>query len=126
MTPAAVRAPGQAFTAAALLVTLREAGASVRAEAGDLVVRAPANTLPASLVASLREHKGELLALLVGERCRRCGARMAWPGPAGVVYANGEAEHHACRLWAAARRAVESPDALADEAELTARGEPLP
>ena len=27
---------------------------------------------------------------------------MAWPEPAGVVYATGEAEHHACRLWAAA------------------------
>ena len=30
------------------------------------------------------------------------------------------------RLLAAGERAVESPDALADPAELTARGEPLP
>jgi hypothetical protein len=61
-----------------------------------------------------------------GGFCRRCGKVMDWPGPAGVVHANGTAEHHACRLWAAAERAVLSPDALADEAELTVRGEPLP
>jgi hypothetical protein len=55
-----------------------------------------------------------------------CGEWMAWPGPAGITYADGTAEHHACRVWAAAGRAVLSPAALADEAELTARGEPLP
>jgi hypothetical protein len=40
-----------------------------------------------------------------------------------VVLANGEAEHHECRIWAAAERAVSSPDALADEAEVMPRGE---
>jgi hypothetical protein len=48
---------------------------------------------------------------------------MGWPEPRGVVYADATAEHHACRAWAAAERAVESPDALADEAEVMLRGE---
>jgi hypothetical protein len=55
-------------------------------------------------------RKPEVIETMTGERCRRCGERMRWPEPDGVVYADGTAEHHACRIWA----------------ELTARGEPLP
>jgi hypothetical protein len=35
----------------------------------------------------------------------------------------GTAEHHVHRIWAAAERALLSPDALADEAEAMLRGE---
>jgi hypothetical protein len=74
----------------------------------------------------LSRRKPELIEILRGDRCRRCGEPLAWPAPVGVVYSDGSAEHHHCRLFAAAERAVLSPDALADEAELTVRGEPLP
>jgi hypothetical protein len=30
--------------------------------------------------------------------CRRYGRLMGWLAPAGVVFANGEAEHHECRV----------------------------
>jgi hypothetical protein len=61
-----------------------------------------------------------------GRRRRRCGERMGWPEPEGVIYADGTAEHHRCRVWAAAERAIASPDALADPAEITIRGEYAP
>ena len=84
------------------------------------------------LVAALRNHKGEIIEILRGDRCRQCGAPLPWPDPAGIVLADGTAECMAGaarelgRLLAAAERAVADPDALADEAELTIRGEPLP
>ena len=52
---------------------------------------------------------------------------MAWPRPSGIVFADGTAECSRCeareveRLLAAGRRAVESPDALADPAETMLR-----
>ena len=42
----------------------------------------------------------------------------------GVVHGNGLASCYACYSGEAAIRAVASPAALADEAELTVRGEP--
>jgi hypothetical protein len=71
------------------------------------------NTLPK------HEHADEHGA----NTCRRCGERMRWPAPDSVVYADGTAEHHACRIWVAAERAVNSPAALEDEAEVMLRGE---
>jgi hypothetical protein len=66
-------------------------------------------------------------------RCRRCGAPVDWTRPGGVAFADGGSAHVRChdeaevaRLVAVAERAVRSSDALADEAELTTRGEPLP
>jgi hypothetical protein len=69
----------------------------------------------------------EVIELLRGDRCRWCGERMAWPGPAGIVFADETAECGRCeareveRLLAAGRRAVESPDALPDPAETMLR-----
>ena len=69
---------------------------------------------------------------IVDDRCRWCGVPLAWPAPVGIILGDGSAECHACadrevwRLMAAADRALNSPDALADPAELTARGEALP
>src|SRR4051812_26411743 len=71
----------------------------------------------ADLLARLREAKPELVELLRGDRCRWCGDRLAWPGPAGIVFADGTAECLRCearevgRLLAAGERNVESPDA---------------
>jgi hypothetical protein len=52
-------------------------------------------------------------------RCRSC----RFTAPLGIGGLCGACEH--ARLLAA-KRAVLSPDTLADEAELTVRGEPLP
>jgi hypothetical protein len=53
---------------------------------------------------------------------------MGWPGPAGVVLADGTALHHRCsetfhveRIRRLARNA-HSPDATADEAEVMIHG----
>ena len=64
-----------------------------------------------------------------GARCRWCGDWLAWPGPSGVVLGDGAAECMPCadrevwRLMMAGDRAVHSPDALADAAEVMIRGE---
>ena len=81
------------------------------------------------LLARLREHKAEIVEILKGDRCRWCGELLAWPGPAGVVFGDGTAECMPCvdrevsRIRASAERAVASPDALADPAEVMLRGE---
>ena len=38
----------------------------------------------------------EIVELLRGDRCRWCGERMAWPGPAGIVSADETAECARC------------------------------
>jgi hypothetical protein len=38
----------------------------------------------------------------LSDRCRHCDAPMGWPEPRGVVLGDGTAEHHTCRIWAAA------------------------
>jgi hypothetical protein len=54
---------------------------------------------------------------------------MGWPAAVGVVFADGSAAHHACDEHAELARirhraaGAFTPEALADEAELTARGE---
>jgi hypothetical protein len=108
-----------------LLREAQDAGVTLAAEGGQVRVSAAEAPSP-ELLARLRVHKAELLGLLTGDVCRRCGRRMGWPDPRGVVYADGTVEHHACRLRAAAERALPSPDAVADEAEVMLHGEPLP
>ena len=117
------------MTAAALLAEAREAGVGLRlVEGAPKVSGCPSP----DLLARLRGAKPELVELLRGDRCRWCGDRLAWPGPAGIVFADGTAECMQCearegeRLMAAGRRAVDSPDALADPAEVMLHGGPLP
>jgi hypothetical protein len=112
-------------SAVRLLREPQAAGLRLRAEDGQVRVaadRAP----PTELLERLRAHKSEILELLRSDRCQGCGERLAWPEPVGVVHGDGRASCFPCHHEAAARRAVLSPDALADPAELTARGEPLP
>jgi hypothetical protein len=56
-----------------------------------------------------------------------------WTRPGGLAFLDRSSAHVRCyeeaevaRLLAAGRRAVASPDALADPAEVMLRGEPLP
>jgi hypothetical protein len=86
---------------------------------------------PPGLLARLREHKAELAGLLAGHLCRHCGEVMDWPAPVGRMFADGTAAHHACHertevehIRARAANAL-SAEALADEAEVTIRGEEL-
>jgi hypothetical protein len=97
---------------------------------GDALDVWSARDLPPDLLDGLRLAKAEVLALLSGDRCRFCGATLGWSQPGALAFADGSAAHVACadraevaRLLAAGKRAVESPDALADEAEVTLRGE---
>jgi hypothetical protein len=115
-------------TIPAAAAIVREAGAlGVRLTPhGDFIDWRAERAPPEALLAHLRARKGEVLELLRGERCRRCGERLAWPAPVGVVHGDGRASCFPCYYGAAAQRAVASPAALADPAELTARGEPLP
>lgn len=119
------------MSAAHLLRRAFEAGVRVGLDGNH--VRLTATYPPGSeLLAALRTHKGEIIEILRGDRCRLCGAPLPWPEPAGIVLIDGTAECMPCadrgawRVLAAAERAVASPDALADEAELTIRGETLP
>ena len=114
--------------AVALLAEAEAVGASLRA-AGNGNVRAAG--APLALLARLREHKAELLALLTANACRHCGEAMGWPGPVGITFADGTAAHLGCHDRAEVeryrRRAANAttPAVLADEAEVTVRGEKL-
>lgn len=119
------------MSAARLLRRAFEAG--VRLHLDGSHVRLTATYPPGTeLLTDLRSHKGEIFEILRGDRCRLCGAWLPWPEPAGIMLADGTAECMTCvdreawRVLAAAERAVASPDALADEAEITIRGESLP
>jgi hypothetical protein len=87
------------------------------------------NTLPSG--PSFRGHADEhaVNGAGVSSACRHCGQPMGWPRPVGIVLADGTAAHHACAEWAEVERIRRrgenalSPDALADEAEVTVRGE---
>ena len=114
------------MTAAALLREAAQAGVTVRLADGKPKV---GGNPPPELLARLREHKAEIVEILKADRCRWCGEPLRWPGPAGVVLGDGLAECMPCvdrevgRIWASAERAVESPDALTDPAEVMLRGE---
>jgi hypothetical protein len=115
-------------SALATLRRAREAGVTLTLQGArvDLAASFPPCV---ELLEALREHKAEIVEILNANRCRLCGEPMAWPGPVGVTLADGTAECMACfegeawRILAAADRAVNSPAALADEAEVMIRGE---
>src|SRR3954454_16206075 len=117
------------MTAAALVRQARTTGVELQLVDGNVKLRGP--TTP-EFRAALREHKAEIVAVLAGGACRQCGTPLLpAPAPRGslLVFGDGTAECMACadrevgRLLAGGRRAVESPDALADPAEAMLRGE---
>lgn len=113
------------MSAVAALAEAARVGVSLRLVDGKAKV---GEDVPPELLARLREHKAEIVAILAGDRCRWCGVALAWPGPVGVTLLDGTAECHACadrevwRLMASADRAV-APALAADEAEVMIRGE---
>ena len=116
------------MSAAALLAEASVAGVTLRLADGKVKVGGDAS---AEFLTRLRAHKAGLIELLHGERCRSCGERMAWPGPAGVIFGDGTAECCSCtdaeaaRLYAAAKRVVTGVVGVSDESEfLRAGGEP--
>jgi hypothetical protein len=116
-------------SAAALLREARQAGVNARLEGGTVRLSA-ATPPPPELLATLREHRAEILAILSGDACRWCGAPLAWPAPVGITFDDGTSECMRCadaeveRIWRSAERVVNSPDALTDPAEVMPRGDP--
>ena len=114
------------MNAVALLREAAAAGVTIRIVEGRAKVEGKPEP---ELLARLRETKAAIVEILTATRCRLCGERLRWPGPVGVTYADGTAECQPCadaeawRLFEAGRRAAESPDALADPAEVMLRGE---
>lgn len=103
------------MTAAALVREARASGTELRLVDGAVKVRG--NPSP-DLLARLREAKPEIADILRGDRCRSCGAPLAWPRAVGVVFADDEVE----RLLAAGERAA-NPDLAADPGETMIRSE---
>jgi hypothetical protein len=65
--------------------------------------------------------------------CQHCGEGIDWQAGHSLAFADGALAHVACadafevaRLRTASRRTVDSPDALADPAEVMLHGGPLP
>ena len=117
------------MSALTALAMAQAAGVSLAAEGSDLRVEADSEP-PADLLAALREHKPELVALLTGQACRRCGGAIDDRGVrAWIPFADNTAAHLECEdawyvedVMRRARNAL-SPETLADEAEVTMRGE---
>ena len=111
------------MSALATLHRAREAGVTLTL-CGGRVDLAAAYPPCAELLEALREHKAEIVQILNANACRLCGEPLAWPRPVGVILGDGTAECMGCfeaeawRIVAAGDRVVNSPDALADEAEL--------
>jgi hypothetical protein len=86
---------GRVLTAVALLRTAKAAGLRFVPDGARLRLKADHPPQP-DLLARLREHKPELLALLGREACRQCGGRLGWPLPGGVAFSDGTAACHDC------------------------------
>jgi hypothetical protein len=117
------------LSALAVLAAAKAAGVRLAAEGGGLGVEADSEP-PPDLLAALRAHKLELVELLTGTRCKRCSEPIKDRGPrAWVPFADGTAAHDDCETrWHVEDRlrrgrAMFSPEVLADEAEVTLRGE---
>lgn len=113
-------------------VGTRELAASVRSDRSDLSQQGSEQEKSSICAAVPTVPTVPTAKCCAGTRCSWCGEWLAWPGPAGIVLGDGTAECMPCadgevwRLMEAGDRAVNSPDALADPAELTVRGVPLP
>jgi hypothetical protein len=114
--------------AVAALALAQEAGVRLRVDEGRLKVVGRPETVPAELLATLREHKAEVLELLTGHRCRCCGEPIDWRRPGGVAFADGLSAHVDCydeaeiaRLLEAGRRAVEGAVLTNDDGEILTR-----
>ena len=84
------------MSAVGLLAEAAVAGVSLRV-APDGTVHLTADTPPPpALLAGLREHQREIVALLRGDACRYCGEPIRWAEPGGLVFDDGRGAHVAC------------------------------
>src|SRR4051794_424323 len=84
------------MSAVRVLAEARHAGVELRVEADGRVRLKPGNALP-GLLAALRAHKGEVVELLQGKRCRRCGEPIEDRGVrAWIPFVDGTAAHDDC------------------------------
>ena len=115
--------------AAAALALAQEAGVRLRVDQGRLKLVGRPEAVPAEVLATLREHKAELLELLTGCRCRYCGRRLDWREPGvAIAFADGSGgclrcyeEAEIARLLAAGRRVVKDAVAVSDDGEILTR-----
>jgi hypothetical protein len=84
------------MSAVGLLAEAAAAGISLRVEPAGTVHLTAATSPPAELLAGLREHRREIVALLRGDACRYCGGAIRWAGPGGLVFDDGRGAHVAC------------------------------
>jgi hypothetical protein len=115
--------------AVAVLALAQEAGVRLRVDERRLKVVGRPETVPAEVLATLREHKAEVVELLTGHRCRYCGRRLDWREPGvAIAFADGTGGCLRCyeaaeiaRLLEAGRRAVEGAVAINDDGEILTR-----
>jgi hypothetical protein len=115
--------------AAAALALARAAGVRLRVDEGRLKLAGRPAAVPAEVLATLREHKAEVVELLTGHRCRYCGRRLDWREPGvAIAFADGTGGCLRCyeaaeiaRLLEAGRRAVEGAVAINDDGEILTR-----
>ena len=109
----------------ALEVLARASGLGVMLSANGSRLRWKCHEAPpADLLADLARHKADLLPLLEGRVCVRCGASIPWRVD-GLAMASGVSWHRQCWTEHRAEVAVDLRHA-SDEAEVTLRTEGEP
>lgn len=81
------------MTAVSLLAEAKAAGVTLRLVAGNPKVGGSPSP---DLLARLRQHKPELVALLRGDACRYCGGAIDWTVPGARAFADELAAHNTC------------------------------
>jgi hypothetical protein len=115
--------------AAAALALAQEAGVRLRVDEDKLKVVGRPEAVSAELLATLREHKAEVLELLTGHRCRYCAKRLDWREPGvAIAFADGAGgcvrcyeEAEITRLLEAGRRVTKDAVAVSDDGEILTR-----
>jgi hypothetical protein len=84
------------MSAVGLLAEAAAAGVSLRVAPDGTVHLTATTPPPAELLAGLREHRREIVALLRGDACRHCGGPIRWSEPGALMFDDGRAAHLAC------------------------------
>jgi hypothetical protein len=79
-----------------LLAEAEAAGISLDLDAHGTVRLGADTQPPPPLLAGLREHRHEVVALLRGDRCRYCGLPVNWRAYDNLVFADGSGAHLGC------------------------------
>jgi hypothetical protein len=84
------------MSAVGLLAEAAAAGVNLQLEPDGTVHLTAVTPPPEPLLAGLREHRREIVALLRGDACRHCGAPICWSEPGGLIFDDGRGAHVAC------------------------------